>query len=84
MDTEYTKMSAYIKDLNDRMTHQMQLEAGKGVNRMIAIIRIYGREYDEKYKDDPTVIQGGFIKYIKKHLLKLNPPEDFKAAINYL
>ena len=66
------------------MIKQLQAEAYKGVNRMVAIIREYGREFDNHYKDNPEIKQGGFVKLTKKRLLELKSNDNIKAALRYL
>ena len=84
MENYLTELTIYIHELNNKMFAQIELEAHKGINRIIAIIRIYGREFDNKYKDDPTVKQGGFVQFTKKRMLELKANDRIKAALKYL
>ncbi len=84
MENYLTELAIYIHELSNKMIAQLQAEGHKGVNRMIAIIRIYGREFDNKYKDDPTVKQGGFVQFTKKRMLELKANDRIKAALKYL
>ena len=77
-------MLTYFNELSNKMFTQLQAEAHKGINRIIAIIRIYGREFDNKYKDDPTVKQGGFVQFTKKRMFELKSNDKIKAALKYL
>ncbi|HDY87471.1 MAG TPA: hypothetical protein ENH82_05055 [bacterium] len=84
MENYLTELAIYIHELNNKMFAQLELEAHKGINRSIAIIRSYGREFDNKYKDDPTVKQGGFVQFTKKRMLELKANDRIKAALKYL
>ena len=74
----------YTEKLHNKMMIQLQAESHKGVNRYICIIREYGRGFDKKFVDDPGVAQGGFVKLIKKRMLKIAPEGPIKAALKYL
>ena len=81
MDTDIKK---YIDNLNDRMVEQLKMESHKGINRMICIVREYGREFDKKYENDKRVKQGGFVKLVKGLLIESAYNEDIKQALSHL
>ena len=74
----------YFNELHTKMIIQIRVESHKGINRMICIIREYGREFDKKYKDDPTVKSGGFVKVVKSVMMDLPINEAKKQALSHL
>ena len=79
-----TDIKKYLDELNIRMVEQLTLEAHKGINRMICIIREYGREWDKKYENDMRVKQGGFVKLVKRFLIDSTQNEAEKQALSHL
>ena len=78
------EMIDYFNELHTKMIIQIRAEAHKGINRMICIIREYGREFDKKYKDNPTVKPGGFVKVVKSVMMDLPLDEAKKQALSHL
>ena len=73
-----------FQEMNTEMLEQIQREAYKGINRIICIIKEYGRKWDKKYIDNENVKQGGFQKLVKDNFLKANWPDDVKQALSHL
>ena len=65
-----------------KMYNRLSQECHKGPNRMIAVIREEARAFDKAH---PEYIEGGFLKFAKKHIQEgVEWPEEFKAALKYL
>ncbi len=74
----------YYNSLHLKMVEQIKLEAHKGINRMICIVREYGRKWEKHFKDNESINPQAFVQMTKERLLDGKWPADIKQALSHL